>query len=442
MKQIIMKTFIATFLLSIFLCFNTKANYSFQEQQAYHYAFSKNITSRDSITKAGMNQYITRSEIAKMLSNWAKSFWHKVDTSKQCNFADTAGVYWDLKDAIIESCQLWILGQWAKNFRPYDYITKAEVSTAVSRILWWNKYDWGSPYYVKHMSNLDDHLIILGIEDPTENETRWNVMLMLVRADWNLWLSTNKILDDLKAEGKTIHYIKEDYLEVGWEEEFGCVRNENSGTCSVTFIMYDNWELANWVYVEKYDDWKISSIFEYKNWRLEGTSYTFYETWQLASKSGYKEWKMFWESFSYYENWQLRFMDVYDNEWYIEDGISTWYYEDWRILSLSAYESWAPILSIHYYKNGNVMSISRLDAYSPVWEGLFYYENGNLKELITYNTPWRPDGKWETYYENGSLQSEWYYKNWWKEWDWTIYNEKWEVISIETYHYWELQSTR
>lgn len=436
------KFLLTTFLLSIILYSSIEAAYYTNEQkQAYDYSFSKNITSRDTIDKAGMNQYVTRSQIAKMLSNWAKSIWREIDKSKSCIFSDIETVNSELTNAIIESCQLGILGQWTSKFRPYDNITRAEVATAVSRILWWSKNNWGSPYYLYHMTDLINEWIIDNMGNVKGNETRWNVMIMLMKADRNLQLSPNKLLKDLASEGNTIHYIDENYLEEdssNWEE-YGCYWNSNSSVCSVITISYDNWKLANWIYVTKYNNGKIREIASYKNWRLNGDRYFFYENWQLSSKYWNKEWKIVWESVSYHQNWQLQNSDMYDDEWYMVDGIHTRYYDDWNIRSQTAYKSWAPVYDIWYYRNGNRMRVVKLEWGSPIWEELSYYENGKLKESIVYSE-WRPDGKSTTYYENGNIESEWYYENWWKEWAWTIYNDKWIAVAVEKYHYWQLES--
>jgi hypothetical protein len=77
-----------------------------------------------------------------MLANWVKSLGYTPDTSKSCKFNDISSVKWDLYTAIIESCQLGIMWQWISDFRPYDKITRWEVSTAISRILRGSQFEW------------------------------------------------------------------------------------------------------------------------------------------------------------------------------------------------------------------------------------------------------------------------------------------------------------
>lgn len=65
-------------------------------------------------------------------------------------------------------------------FRPYDTVTRAEFVTALSRMKYWTK-DGKDVYYSTHMNLLRD-LWIITVTDPTLNETRWYVMLMLMRS--------------------------------------------------------------------------------------------------------------------------------------------------------------------------------------------------------------------------------------------------------------------
>ena len=135
-----------------------------------------------SIEEANMNWEIIRAEIAKMLANWVKSLGRTPDTSKSCIFKDISWVQWDLNTAIIEACQLGIMWQWITEFRPFDKITKWEVSTAVSRIIRGNKNDWWDPFYWKHMNALNDAWVISDLSNPEINEIRWNVMVTLMKA--------------------------------------------------------------------------------------------------------------------------------------------------------------------------------------------------------------------------------------------------------------------
>ena len=179
-------------------CFKNDKNtvidnwFSKEYNDAYIFAYNNQITTMPTIEQANMTWEIIRAEIAKMLANWVKKFWYYADPNISCNFTDTASVKWDLATAIIESCQYWIMWQWITQFRPYDKITKAEVSTAISRILWWTQYDWWTPFYTNHVYALENAWVLSDRNNINSNELRWNVMTMLMKA--------NNILKNISAD--------------------------------------------------------------------------------------------------------------------------------------------------------------------------------------------------------------------------------------------------
>ena len=160
---------------------NAENNYSEEFQKAYDFAYKNGITTMDSIDKANMNGYITRAEMAKMISNYAKNIlWKTPDTTKSCLFLNS-NVSADLVQYMTESCQLWLMWQWITDFRPNDYVTRAEFWTVLSRMLYWTP-DWEDVYYSSHLYWLKARWIITN-DDPNLQEVRWYVMLMLMRSD-------------------------------------------------------------------------------------------------------------------------------------------------------------------------------------------------------------------------------------------------------------------
>ena len=152
--------------------------------KAYEWAYSKSITTMPSYEAANMKGKVTRAELAKMLSNWAMNVRGMTpDTSKTCEFTDTASVKGDLGPAITTSCQLGLMGQGIPAFRPYDNVSRAEFGTALSRALWGGKYDGGTPYYKNHLQALQAAGIMNYIDGnwPASQEVRGYVMLMLMR---------------------------------------------------------------------------------------------------------------------------------------------------------------------------------------------------------------------------------------------------------------------
>ena len=161
------------------------AEYSQELQDAYDWAYGKGVTTMSPIDNANMYGAITRSEMAKMLSVYATEvLGNTPDTSKACTFTDIDSVKWDLHDFIIESCQLGIMGQGITAFRPYDTISRAEFGTALSRVLWGDKYEGGTPYYANHLNALKSAAIMNQIANAeSTKEIRGYVMLMLMRSE-------------------------------------------------------------------------------------------------------------------------------------------------------------------------------------------------------------------------------------------------------------------
>ena len=161
------------------------ATYSEELQEAYDWAYSKGVTTMSPIDNANMYGAITRAEMAKMLSVYAKEVLGKTpDTSKACTFSDIDSVKGDLHDFIIESCQLGIMGQGITAFRPYATITRAEFGTALSRVLYGDVNNGGTPFYAKHLDALKADGIMTQIDNPeNRDEIRGYVMLMLMRSE-------------------------------------------------------------------------------------------------------------------------------------------------------------------------------------------------------------------------------------------------------------------
>ena len=161
------------------------SNYYSQElQNAYSWAYSKNITTMPTIERANMNGNITRAEMAKMIANYAENvLGQKPNTTKECSFSDVdAKLDSDYDNWITESCQLGLMGQWITKFRPNDSVSRAEFWTILSRALWWDKNEWWSTYYENHLKALQEVWIMNNTSSPNSKEIRWYVMLMMKRS--------------------------------------------------------------------------------------------------------------------------------------------------------------------------------------------------------------------------------------------------------------------
>ena len=174
--------------------------YSQELQQAYKRAYNNEITTQSPIENANMQWKITRAEMAKMISNYAKNIlWKTPDTTKTCLFINS-NINPTLVQSVTESCQLWLMWQWISDFRPNDTVTRAEFWTVLSRALWWDKNEWWSTYYENHLKALKTEWIMNKIDTPMNEEIRGWVMLMLMRSTWEDKNNTsidNQIIDVL-----------------------------------------------------------------------------------------------------------------------------------------------------------------------------------------------------------------------------------------------------
>jgi len=187
MKKLSLSVFFILFLSISISCFANSSDYSDEFNDAYGFAHDNKITTIDNIDNANMYWWLNRIAMAKMLSQYAINvLWKEPDTSKVANFKDVSPEldaqynHW-----VTLAFQLWIMWIWIDNFRPYDTVTRAEFGTALSRVLYWDKYnqEW-EKYYEKHLNALKVVWIMTKIDNPRQGEVRWYVMIMLMRSHW------------------------------------------------------------------------------------------------------------------------------------------------------------------------------------------------------------------------------------------------------------------
>ena len=168
----------------------TPKNWYTQEMnEAFNFAKQNKITSTQNIENAKMYTKLTRWELAKMLTNYAENVLGKApNNSIKCSFTDI-NTKQDKNYLITESCKLWIMGQWMTKFKPNDTVTRGQFATAISRLLYGDKYNNNSKwkYYEKHIEALQSLWIISNTSsvDPNKPELRWYAMLMLSRIQNN-----------------------------------------------------------------------------------------------------------------------------------------------------------------------------------------------------------------------------------------------------------------
>ena len=162
--------------------------FSTEFNNAYLYAYSIGVTSMPSIQEANMTWLLIRSNMAKMMVNFAVRVLSRLpDTNKVCPFNDIANESTELQGYMRLACQLGIMGIEADGtpmigFDPNGTVTRAQFGTVLSRVLYGDQYNTpGDLYYTNHLTALQLHGIITNI-DPTLQELRGYVMIMLMRA--------------------------------------------------------------------------------------------------------------------------------------------------------------------------------------------------------------------------------------------------------------------
>ncbi len=132
--------------------------------------------------------WLRRDEAAKFFVKYAKEVMGMIpDYSKQwCTFKDLDQAWSDLKDVIVESCQLWLF-QWSKwKFMPTQQLTNAQAITVFMRLREWYKDESWSHFANNYYESA--HAQWLLSNTPLDykvnfdsNTTRWDVAKMLFR---------------------------------------------------------------------------------------------------------------------------------------------------------------------------------------------------------------------------------------------------------------------
>ena len=158
-------------------------------KDAYLYAYIQGISTMDTIEKAALDREITRAELAKMMVVYATKVLGKVTIlSDSAEYWDLWNIEGDLGAYIQLAYQLQIMGIDAEgnaleNFNPHQNVTRAEFATVFSRVLYGDKYNQaGSEFYAQHFAALKAAKILKNT-DPTLQELRGWVMLMLMRSN-------------------------------------------------------------------------------------------------------------------------------------------------------------------------------------------------------------------------------------------------------------------
>ena len=165
-----------------------KEKYSEEQIAAYTWAFENGITTINDIEKAKLADWLTRAQLAKMMSQYMTNvLWKTPAEVEKVEYADVDSSLGDLADFIQVAYAykiMWINadGTPIKKFNPKGQVTRAEYATVFSRVLFgdrFNKSEW--KYYEDHLAALKK-VGILTNDEPTIKEVRGWVMLMMYRS--------------------------------------------------------------------------------------------------------------------------------------------------------------------------------------------------------------------------------------------------------------------
>ncbi len=160
-------------------------------QTAYQFAYENKMTRNTLENKQTLYAPLTREELAKIMSSYIKNVDKKViPQNKACTlekYQDYRSINRTYRLSVLEMCNLGLM--WVKSdgtpiaiYNPKWIVTRAELSTILSRYLYGKKYnkDW-EDRYINHMNALKTTWVIKTSTAPTKREIRWFMFIMLHR---------------------------------------------------------------------------------------------------------------------------------------------------------------------------------------------------------------------------------------------------------------------
>ncbi len=166
---------------------NTKNNIP-ELNKAINWMYEKWLTMFNNPESFMYTNWLRRDEASKFFVKYTKEvMWQTPDYSKKwCSFKDLDKAWTDLKDIIVEACQLWLF-QWYKwNFMPDQLLTNAQALTVFMRLREWYKDESGSHFANNYYESAHAQWFLF--DTPLDNKanfdmntTRWDVAKMLFR---------------------------------------------------------------------------------------------------------------------------------------------------------------------------------------------------------------------------------------------------------------------
>lgn len=156
--------------------------------EAYERAYGLGITTMSGMENAKLGEFITRAELAKMMSVYAtKVLGRDRVITGVANYPDMKKVPGDLPEFVQKAYQMQIMGihhdgSQLSLFEPYSRVTRAEFAAVLSRVLWGSEYNKAGPqWYERHLEALKKQAVLTDT-NPLLQERRGWIILMLKRS--------------------------------------------------------------------------------------------------------------------------------------------------------------------------------------------------------------------------------------------------------------------
>ena len=261
--------------------------YTHEQYSAYQWAYMNGITTQPTIEAANLNWNITRQAFAKMIVNYLENvIWVNLDTLNTCYFPDENEITNDLKFYARKTCAYNIMWSNWTAFRPKNSVSRAQLWTVLSRILWGDEYDvTGDWSYIYHMNALKDNWIMNKINNPQTYAKRWDVMIMLKRTyeSFGSNVYMNGVSNNVASNIHSSATVK-DSSDIALDYEAYIEKNSNDDNLHVIYTWKD-WSKYG------YDDKFLSFLWNVaeKKWESDLVKYLEIET------AYFKDW---WDEFS------------------------------------------------------------------------------------------------------------------------------------------------
>jgi hypothetical protein len=314
------------------------SNFNNEQNEAFVWACENQIISIHDINIAELDKPLTRIDMANMFSNyWEKVLWLLRDNTRDCHWYKDLTIYAESETAS-RACQLWIMWVWIEDFRPYDIVSRAEFWTALSRVLFWDKYnstEWD--WYSKHLNALKEEWIITNT-NPDMQEMRWWVMLMMMRSQ-----DKAKELNEI-TETEIVDITVSDWTD------------------TISIMDRNLWAKVSWTWTNSY--WNY-----YIRWNNTPVNKTNYGTTLKWKRNDWTQWPCpDWYHIPTTDDWhklvKVRYKNLYNNKkWPIQDYRNGQYLD---MLSISNWYTW------------------NLCSYQSIQEDKFYFSHFAPREFIEY----------------------------------------------------------